>query len=59
MEYYVKDYVIGTSNFPPGMPSGNYRIDTIVSKRFSNTKVGLIQLYGELIRKPAADILWN
>ncbi|GAB0101003.1 uncharacterized protein DMENIID0001_171200 [Sergentomyia squamirostris] len=55
--YYVKDYVIDASNYPPGLPTGVYRMDLkfIVNK----TDVLMGKFYGELKRRPFADIMWN
>lgn len=47
------------TKFPPGVPTGLYRIDITVYNSAINKNVLKFEVYAELIRKPAADIKWN
>ncbi|XP_055698961.1 uncharacterized protein LOC129799260 [Phlebotomus papatasi] len=57
--YYVKDYVFDVSQFPPAMPTGDYRIDIVVSNSLDKKDVVKAQIFAEIKRKPMADIKWN
>ncbi|GAB0086056.1 uncharacterized protein DMENIID0001_000390 [Sergentomyia squamirostris] len=55
--YYVKDYVIDSSKYPAGLPTGVYRIDMTLI--VNNTEILLGKNYLEIRRRPFADIMWN
>lgn len=57
--FYLKDYVFDTSNFPPAMPTGDYRIDIGMTNRADGKSFLKVELYIAISRRPVADIMWN
>ncbi|XP_059617766.1 uncharacterized protein LOC132262503 [Phlebotomus argentipes] len=57
--YYVKDYVFDVSHFPPGLPTGDYRIDIEMNNSADGKDFIKIEIFIVLTRKPASDIEWS
>ncbi|XP_055691476.1 uncharacterized protein LOC129794681 [Lutzomyia longipalpis] len=58
--YYIKDYALDMSEFPPILPTGDYRVDVdLIDRTDKTTRIALIQIYAFIKRKSIAELLWS
>ncbi|GAB0097987.1 hypothetical protein DMENIID0001_136760 [Sergentomyia squamirostris] len=57
--WYVKNYVFDSSQFPPALPTGDYRIDVIIHNSADKKDILTVQIFTVIKRKLMADLKWN
>lgn len=57
--YYIKDYAMDMSSFPPILPTGDYRVDVELKERSDDSPIALVQIFAFIKRKSIAELLWS